>query len=86
MSQPNPDSLIFDMDGTLWDAVQTYSDAWNLYFKRNDFKMETSKKELNGLMGLEEAGFFYISPPKQRKGPPYQNRPSLELKVWLESR
>ena len=24
-----PDSLIFDMDGTLWDAVQSYAAIWN---------------------------------------------------------
>jgi phosphoglycolate phosphatase len=28
-----PDSLIFDMDGTLWDAVDTYAESWNLVFK-----------------------------------------------------
>jgi len=27
-----PDSLIFDMDGTLWDAVDTYAASWNLVF------------------------------------------------------
>lgn len=60
---PDPDSLIFDLDGTLWDAVQTYSDAWNLYFKQNNFELETSKEELNGLMGMEEAGFLKIMLP-----------------------
>ena len=58
-----PDSLIFDMDGTLWDAVQTYTDAWNLYFERNDLELETSKEELDGLMGLEEARFLEIMLP-----------------------
>ena len=24
-----PDSLIFDMDGTLWDAVASYAEVWN---------------------------------------------------------
>ncbi|HEX3385818.1 MAG TPA: hypothetical protein VHS53_11545 [Mucilaginibacter sp.] len=27
-----PDSLIFDMDGTLWDAVDTYAASWNIVF------------------------------------------------------
>jgi phosphoglycolate phosphatase len=27
-----PDSLIFDMDGTLWDAVDTYAHSWNVVF------------------------------------------------------
>jgi len=59
----DPDSLIFDLDGTLWDAVQTYSDAWNLYFKRNGFELKTSKEELNGLMGMEEAEFLQVMLP-----------------------
>ena len=24
------DSLIFDMDGTLWDAVDSYCEIWNV--------------------------------------------------------
>ena len=60
---PDPDSLIFDLDGTLWDAVQTYSDAWNLYFKQNNFELETSKEELNGLMGMEETTFLEVMLP-----------------------
>ena len=59
----DPDSLIFDLDGTLWDAVQTYSDAWNLYFERNSIEQETSKEALNGLMGMEEAEFLQVMLP-----------------------
>lgn len=58
-----PDSLIFDLDGTLWDAVQTYSDAWNLFFGRKELEQRTSKKELDGLMGLEEGRFLEIMLP-----------------------
>ncbi len=29
MTQSNFDSLIFDMDGTLWDAVDSYCAVWN---------------------------------------------------------
>jgi phosphoglycolate phosphatase len=63
MNQQYPDSLIFDLDGTLWDAVQTYSDAWNLYFERNSIEQETSKEDLNGLMGMEEAEFLQVMLP-----------------------
>jgi len=64
LKMQDPDSFIFDLDGTLWDAVQTYSDAWNLYFKRNGFELKTSKEELNGLMGMEEAEFLKIMLPE----------------------
>ena len=64
MAPYTPDSLIFDMDGTLWDAVQTYTDAWNLFYERNDMEERASKKELEGLMGMEEAQFLNIMLPK----------------------
>ena len=64
MKSLNPDSLIFDMDGTLWDAVQTYTDAWNLFFERNEMSQRTSKEELDGLMGMEEAQFLKIMLPE----------------------
>lgn len=63
----DPDSLIFDLDGTLWDAVQTYSDAWNLYFERNSIEQETSKEDLNGLMGMEEAEFLQVMLPNHSR-------------------
>ena len=27
------DSLIFDMDGTLWDAMKSYAEVWNVAFR-----------------------------------------------------
>lgn len=63
MIDSQPDSLIFDMDGTLWDAVQTYSDAWNLFFTRSNLDLKTTKEDLNGLMGLEERRFLEIMLP-----------------------
>ena len=53
-----PDSLIFDMDGTLWDAVETYTSSWNLYFERHLIDKRLTKIELDALMGLEESQFL----------------------------
>jgi phosphoglycolate phosphatase len=53
-----PDSLIFDMDGTLWDAVETYTLAWNFYFNRHQIDKQLKKIELDALMGLEESKFL----------------------------
>lgn len=53
-----PDSLIFDMDGTLWDAVETYTRAWNLYFLKVGIPKQLQKKDLDALMGLEELVFL----------------------------
>ncbi|MDO5665754.1 MAG: HAD family hydrolase [Bacteroidia bacterium] len=49
-----PDSLIFDMDGTLWDNVHTYTDAWNKAVVIKGYKGEKIKREeLEKYMGKE---------------------------------
>ena len=57
------DALIFDMDGTLWDAVNTYTLAWNKYFELQGFDKQLSKIDLDNLMGLEEKAFLEIVLP-----------------------
>jgi len=46
------------MDGTLWDAVETYTLAWNQFFAKNDVKKVLKKTDLDALMGLEESAFL----------------------------
>ena len=58
MQEEFPDSLIFDIDGTLWDAVETYTLAWNLYFEKHQMDQRLKKVDLDKLMGLEEATFL----------------------------
>ena len=48
-----PDSLIFDMDGTLWDAADTYVKSWNAGFVKENVDKIISRKDLDSLMGLE---------------------------------
>ncbi len=48
-----PDSLIFDMDGTLWDAVDTYAGSWNLVFIELGIDINVSRELLAQLVGLE---------------------------------
>lgn len=49
----NPDSLIFDMDGTLWDNVDSYVIAWNKGLEINDYRSRVTRDDLLGLMGKE---------------------------------
>ncbi|MGZ3778118.1 MAG: HAD family hydrolase [Mucilaginibacter sp.] len=48
-----PDSLIFDMDGTLWDAVDTYAASWNIVFKELGIDKTIDRNELAKMVGWE---------------------------------
>jgi phosphoglycolate phosphatase len=48
-----PDSLIFDMDGTLWDAAATYTESWNLMFKKLNIDRVMLKEQLLERIGWE---------------------------------
>jgi phosphoglycolate phosphatase-like HAD superfamily hydrolase len=49
----NPDSLIFDLDGTLSDTVGTYALVWNKYFEFYDINNHVTKSDLKEYMRLE---------------------------------
>lgn len=45
------DALIFDMDGTLWDAVETYATIWNMAFEEIGSPTRIGRSELLAYMG-----------------------------------
>jgi phosphoglycolate phosphatase len=47
------DSLIFDMDGTLWDAVDTYTRSWNDVFGELGIGINVKRDELAKMVGWE---------------------------------
>ena len=51
MINPIPDSLIFDMDGTLWDAVDSYSKIWNITSDSFGISRRVSRADLLDGMG-----------------------------------
>lgn len=53
-----PDSLIFDMDGTLWDAVDTYAYSWTQVLKDNGINKILTREELENYMGMEMKQIF----------------------------
>lgn len=48
-----PDSIIFDMDGTLWDAVDTYTESWNIVFQDLGIDKIIHRDELAKMVGWE---------------------------------
>ncbi len=46
------DSLIFDMDGTLWDAVDSYAAVWDATFSQMGMPDTVSRNQLIKCMGL----------------------------------
>jgi len=48
-----PDSLIFDLDGTLWDALDTYLESWNEGAKLENLNRTFTRDDLHYVMGWE---------------------------------
>lgn len=67
------DSIFFDMDGTLWDGVECYAQAFNDFFKAKDIGKRLTKYDLYGLMGLEEDKYLELTLPEF----PYEERKSM---------
>lgn len=52
MKQPVFDSLIFDMDGTLWDATDRYVEIWNRALAELGYSERVCRDDLTRMMGL----------------------------------
>jgi phosphoglycolate phosphatase len=50
-----PDSLIFDLDGTLWDALDTYLESWKEGAKIENLNREFTRDDLHYVMGWERS-------------------------------
>ncbi|WP_411272984.1 HAD family hydrolase [Daejeonella sp.] len=59
------DSLIFDMDGTLWDAVDSYVQSWNEGAKIENIDRVFTRADLDHVMGWERGKVLpYMFPDK----------------------
>ncbi|MGG1684297.1 HAD family hydrolase [Pseudalkalibacillus sp. NRS-1564] len=48
------DSIIFDLDGTIWDPIDTVLDAWNGCIKKHSqISRELTRTDFEGTMGLQ---------------------------------
>ena len=51
-------SLIFDLDGTLWDSTIAFTKAYNNVFKQHQLNLEISLQDIRRLMGLPADEYF----------------------------
>lgn len=61
-------ALIFDLDGTLWDGVDTVVEAWNQGFTQLGRSQRVSRESLEPTMGLPIDGFrqlFFSDLPEE---------------------
>ena len=67
------DSIIFDLDGTLWDSTEVVLTSWNsIVKKQEEVEKELTKEDLKGIMGLQikEVGkklFPYLEEEKHQR-------------------
>jgi len=63
-----PDSLLFDMDGTLWDAVDTYALAWNEGLNAKGIDKKINRQTFYSIMGAErKEALAYLLPEMQEE-------------------
>ena len=53
------DALCFDMDGTLWDAVDSYTKIWDECFRRAGVDRTVQRQELVECMGMSLRDIFH---------------------------
>lgn len=45
------DSIIFDLDGTLWDSIDAILDAWNKVAKKHQgIEKDMTREDIAGIM------------------------------------
>ena len=46
------DSIIFDLDGTLWDCSKEVAESWNVIFKQQNVDRTITRQDIMGAMGM----------------------------------
>ena len=54
-------AVIFDMDGTVWDASKQVTDSWNMVFKKYPNADEITIEDMQSCMGLMMDEIEYLS-------------------------
>lgn len=57
------DGLIFDLDGTLWDAVDIYIEGWNNVFLRKNINFKFERADFEKMVGWNPSDFLKVVLP-----------------------
>lgn len=79
-----PDSLIFDLDGTLWDALYTYLESWKLGAKAENLDRIFTRDDLHYVMGWERSkvlDHMFPGTSKERQEEIYKTINEYRLKI-----
>ncbi|WP_395804642.1 HAD family hydrolase [Daejeonella sp.] len=79
-----PDSLIFDLDGTLWDALDTYLESWNLGAQAENLTRTFTRDDLHYVMGWERSNVLdhmFPGTSKLRQEEIYKTINEFRLKI-----
>lgn len=82
-----PDSLIFDLDGTLWDALDTYLASWNEGSKLENLNRTFTRDDLHYVMGWERSkvlDHLFPGVEKERQEEIYRTINECRLKLMPE--
>ncbi len=82
-----PDSLIFDLDGTLWDALDTYLASWNEGVKAENLNRVFTRQDLHYVMGWERSAVLdhmFPGVSKERQEEIYQTINDYRIKLMPE--
>ncbi|MDQ3290181.1 MAG: HAD family hydrolase [Bacteroidota bacterium] len=58
MNLQQADSIIFDLDGTLWDGTDSYVASWNIALQQFGIDQHVTRTDLESMMGWEEKAVF----------------------------
>jgi phosphoglycolate phosphatase len=61
----NIESIIFDMDGTLWDATHSYVKIWDRCFEKMGYQLTVPHQELVKCMGMPIEQIYEVLVAKQ---------------------